>query len=247
MSTILFVIAGVFLVLAYLIGARKMYGFIAGINTASDAKRAKMNLPAICQTTGIILAVLGGLAIVAGFLNLAGIRGAAEAWFLLLFLGIWFLVLFVQKYDVSKFDASGKPTKQFYVSTLATSAIMVLVLAAVIWSSAATLRDPSVTFAEDQMTINGLYGTVVSRSDITNVSLLNTPPTLSSKTDGSAILGVYKGSFISPEQGSVLVFAKDVSKPWILIQRNNKPILLCLSIPSSTTELYNQILAWEKK
>ncbi|MEL7608974.1 MAG: DUF3784 domain-containing protein [Bacillota bacterium] len=247
MSVILFIIGGVFFLIAYLIGAKKMVGLIAGVNTASQEQRAKLDLPAVARAMGIGLACLGGTAIIAGALGLSGVPYAFEAWMLLLFFGIWFLTLFVQKYDGSMFDAKRKPTKRFYIFAAAISALMILVLAFIGWLVSATLKDPVVSFSDDRMTIGGLYGTELAKTDIESVSLLSAPPTFREKTDGSAVLGAYKGNFTSSEMGKVLAYVKDGDLPWILIERNGKPVLLCLSDPKDTSALYERIDGWLKE
>jgi len=57
MPIILFGVGGMMLLFAYLIGVRKMYNLISGVNTATAEQKVKMALPALCRAMGIGFAV----------------------------------------------------------------------------------------------------------------------------------------------------------------------------------------------
>lgn len=246
MYLVAWMIGVIFLLIAWLVGVKRISGLIAGVNTANEEQKAKMNLPAICRTMGIVFAVLGGVFLLAGALDLLGLHVAVESAFAALLIGIWFMVLYIQRFDGNNYDEAGRPKKRLRIINIGVSLLMSSILLFAGLMCAATLRNPAVTFSGDRMIIEGLYGTSLAKTEVKDVSLLEEPLTLLDKTNGSALLGVFKGNFTSDELGAALVYVRDSSSPWICIRREGAPVLLCLSSASDTVALYERIVSWVK-
>ncbi len=245
MSIILFFIGVLMLLFAYLVGVKKMYNLISGVNTASARQKAKMNLPAMCKTLGIGLATIGFIFIISGGLGLVGINWAPIVSFAFLFLICWIMVIYIQRFDGNNYDEGGKPRKRYYITIFGVSALMVAILIFVSTLFLSTLSNPKITLTEDYIKIDGMYGTDIAKSDIIEVSLINQPVSFSAKTNGSAISGAYKGYFTSENYGPVLVFAKESSIPWIcILRKDDKTVLLSLKDSDETIRFYNELLNW---
>ncbi len=245
MSVIFFSLGALMLLIAYLVGIKKMYLLISGINTASEEKRARMNLPAICKSMGICFTIIGLLFLIAGAMTLAGISWVIEAAFILFFLVIWIMIVYVQRFDGNLFDDNGRPKAQYYISTITISILMFAVIAVGATMYTATIRSPRITMSDDTMVIRGMYGTKIQKSDISELMLLQEPVSFTAKTNGSAVFDSYKGNFTSEQYGPVLVYAKKSSQPWLFIQRSKgKPVLISLKTSEETKELYLQMMSW---
>ncbi len=244
-SVLFFGIGALMLLFAYLVGVRKMYQLISGINTASKDQRAKMDLPAICKSMGICFAVIGFIFILAGGMSLVGIDWAVEAAFMIFFIVIWFMVIYIQRFDGNNFNETGRPKVKYYITVLGVSAIMIVVIIFGVTLYSGTLSSPQITFSGDTLEISGMYGTNIGKPEISEITLLEQPISFSAKTNGSAVLGAYKGNFTSRQYGPVLVYVKEESVPWIMIQRREeKPIILSLKNSKETNELYMKLEEW---
>jgi uncharacterized membrane protein YozB (DUF420 family) len=245
MSTTLFGVGGMMLLFAYLIGVRKMYNLISGVNTATAEQKAKMNLPVICKTMGISFAISGTVFLISGALAAVGIAWVTAAAFGVFFLCMWITIVYIQRFDGNNFNEAGQPKKRYYFTVFGISALMIGVFAFVIVLFSSTISSPKIVFSEEAMKIKGMYGTDIAKSEITEVTLIDQPVPFSAKTNGSAVQGAYKGNFTSTQYGSVLVYAKESSLPWICILRNDdKVVLIALQNPDETNKLYAELKKW---
>lgn len=245
MSIIQFFIGGLMLLIAYLVGVKKMYNLISGVNTASASQKAKMNLPALCKTVGIGLAAIGFVFIISGGLGLAGINWAPMVAFAFLFIICWIMVIYVQRFDGNNYDEGGKPKKRYYITIIGVSTLMVVVLIFVFTIFSSTSNSPEIAIKDDLLKIGGMYGTDIAKSDIIEVSLIKQPVYFSAKTNGSAVSGAYKGNFTSEQYGPVLVFAKESSLPWIcILRKEDKTVLISLKNSDETNRLYTELSIW---
>ncbi len=245
MPIILFGVGVMMLLLAYLIGVRKMYDLFSGINTATAEQKAKMDLPAICRATGTGFAVIGMAFLIAGGLLSAGVDWAPEAAFAVLFVTVWIMIVYVQRFDGNNFNEAGCPNKRYYLAVFGISALLIVVLVLETGLVAATINSPKISFAEEIMEIKGMYGTNIAKSEITGIVLIDQPVSFSLKTNGSAVFGAYKGNFISKQYGPVLVYVKESSLPWICILRSGgKTVLISQQSSVETKKLYDELRNW---
>jgi hypothetical protein len=233
------------LIIAFVIGVYKVYDLIAGVNTATAVQKEKMNLPAMGKVTSVGSAVTGGLCALTGVLSISGIPFCFEIGFMVFIIGTAATALYVQRYDGNNYNENGQPKRRMRILSISVIAICAIVIGFVAWLNIATMSDPTVRFDNNELSIEGFYGLEVNREDVMGVSLYETSPVLTAKTNGVAINGVYKGNFTAKGLGRVLVFANSGISPWICVERKDKaPILICLSSSDSTTNLYKQMEAW---
>lgn len=245
MPIILFSVGGMMMLFAYLIGVRKMYNLISGINTATSEQKAKMDLPAICRAMGIGFAIIGTVFLIAGGLSSTGINWAPIAAFAILFAAIWIMIIYIQRFDGNNFDEIGHPTRRYRLIIFGVSGLMTAVFVFAVVLFIATVKSPTISFSGETMEIRGMYRTNIAKSEITEIALIDQPVSFSAKTNGSAVFGVYKGNFTSKQYGPVLVYAKDSSVPWICILRNDgKTVLISLQNPDETQKLYTGLKKW---
>lgn len=246
MIIIMLVTAVIFFGLAYLVGVKKMYMLLAGFNTASPEELAKMNLPAVCRATGICFCTLAAATLICAGLLRLGFAWAIEIFMGVILLGCWFFVLFIQKYDGNNYDEQGKPQKRFYVIIIGVSLLMSAIIGGVILSEASSLREPRVSFTDSTVTLDGMYGLTIAKSDISSVTLLDTAPQITIRSNGVDTLGAKKGHFNVNGFGRVRLFVRDNSIPWIYIQgqKGKEKVLIALSNSDDTLVLYQELLAW---
>lgn len=247
MSIVAFLIGGPYIVLAWLVLVKHTPWLSYGLNTVTEENNSKMNLPAIRRTKGIGYLIIGLVLVIAGFLNLAGISGAVECAIIVMIVGTCLLPLLVQRFNGNNYNAEGNLVKPVKYGIVGTFLFMLIIIGFVCWQGTATLREPSVSFSNEIMTIDCEYGTSISATDIETVYLIDEPVTFRYRTNGSSLFGTYRGHYTSDIfNGSVLVYAKADSAPWICIQRKEGPVLICLSETSDTKALYSEIVSWLK-
>jgi len=243
-SIILFGVGGLLLLAAYLVGVKGMYNLISGINTATPQQKTKMNLPAICKTFGIGMAVIGGVFLLCGVMTYLGLEWAAIAAFGVLLAGMWYMICHLQRYDGNNYKEDGQPKKRYYAVIGGVSLFMIATCSFVAVLFAATLKSPEVILTQEGIEIRGMYGTEIPKEQIMGIERVS-PPAIALKTNGSAVFEAYKGYFTTEEYGPALIYARQSGGEWIVLPRTEgEPILLSLKAPEDTSALYEELLRW---
>ena len=230
---------------AYLIGVKKMYNLISGINRKSTEQKSKMNLPAICAVVGIGFAAIGVVFLIFGVMAFIGISWAPLLSMAFLLIVNWAMIIYIQRFDGNNFYQGGQPRRGYYLKIVGISLLMIAVIVFIIVIFSATMDSPEINITRDNMAIAGMYGTEIEKTDIIEISLINQPLFFSTKTNGSSISGAYKGNFTSSQYGPVLVYVKDSSIPWIsIVRKENKTVLISLQNSNETVRLYSELIAW---
>jgi len=108
----------------------------------------------------------------------------------------------------------------FYVGMTVVSIVIVVIVFAFI------ARSYGVEVGETGMTISGLYGLEVEYSDIEDLRLLDSFPTVGLKLNGINALVVNIGIFSYSGFGRVRLFELDRSKPYLLVETKKEKIII---------------------
>jgi uncharacterized membrane protein len=216
-------------VLGAVVRFRRAWWLINGINTASEERRAKMDLDAICVWAGTSVMAGGALFIVGGVLSWLVsemVLAVVIPVFLILLLGT---ILSVRKFDGNNFDEAGRETGKSKAKTLGIAALVLLPLIIILAAMIPGFADPAVTIEGGSLTIGGMYGITIARSDAASAELVNELPALMRTGGfgtGTRLIGRVRGP-----AGAGRAYLRLSNPPYI-------------RDPDGTRELHRQIAAW---
>jgi len=204
---------------------------IAGFNTMSDAKRAEYDEKALCKAVGWMLLLM------AIFMMLFPLAIQFDLMWLFWLSFVPFLVLpfaFVIYANTGRRfkkpvdpNAPAVPKEKVPMSKGKKVAVFISIIISaqlLIWIGVSTYRgerDPRVSVVNDHIQINALYGTDISFSSISEITLI--PESMreigiGTRTNGYATSGqALKGTFQSSTHGPQLLFVYSSSSPTIHI------------------------------
>lgn len=233
-----FVIAGLFMATGIAVHIFKWYFLIAGYNTMSKEKKAKVDIKALGKLVGLYSYANGLVFIVMGSLHVMHIKvGMTPS---LIFFGVStvYLLIRAQKYDGNLFDENGKMRKgagkQLAVPLGITGATLFFVAVLMFFSSQAT----EVSFLNEGIEIHGMYGEVYTWESIEEIKMLGSLPTIERRTNGSALGSHLKGHFSTTELGSVKLFVNSKKPPFIFFKSDGKIVIFNLADNDETEEAY---------
>ncbi|MDP4090619.1 MAG: DUF1648 domain-containing protein [Bacillota bacterium] len=149
--------------------------------------------------------------------------------------------LFVEKRAGIGMDFNyAKPAAKVVMGLIAAILIGVLVLIASIPGS---LKERKVDLSADSITIHGVWGVTINKTDIEKVQLEDKFPKVLEKTNGADIGNKYFGKHRLESSSNALLYIVDSRKPFVAIYiRDQRLILINFSDDSKTKNLYEDIL-----
>ncbi len=176
-----------FIVIGLAVHVFKWYFLISGYNTMSKEKKAKVDTEGLGRLMGIYSYVNGGGFIMVGVLHALGLKPGMTPAIVFFSISTVYLLIKAQKYDGNIYDENGKlrkgAWKQFVLPVGIVVVALIFVAVLMFFSSQAT----KVTFLEEGVQIQGMYGDVYTWDSIKAVKLMEELPTIEMRTNGSAL------------------------------------------------------------
>lgn len=236
------IIGVLFIVIGLAVHVFKWYFLIAGYNTMSKEKKAKVDTRGLGRLMGIFAYVNGGLFIMMGVLQALDLRLPLTPAIIFFFVSTFYLLVKAQKYDGNLFDEEGKlqkgAKKQFTITVGILAIIFLFVAVLMLYSS----QETKVTFIKEGLQIHGMYGEVYSWESIETVELREELPTILMRTNGSALGSNLKGHFSTEELGSVKLFVNTQKPPFIYLGTEDGVVVLNTKNADETKEVFREIL-----
>jgi hypothetical protein len=126
------------------------------------------------------------------------------------------------------------------VKIIATALLVVVVATALmLWLGT---RPPSVTFAQDRITIGGVLARAdISRYDVLSVSLEKTLPIVTGRTAGFEALGSLRGYFTLAGRGTCQLYIDREHPPYVLIQTARGCVFVNFRNSTQTENLFARL------
>ena len=235
-------IGGFFIAIGLAIHVFKWYFLISGYNTMSKEKKANVDTKGLGRLMGIYFYINGGIFIVMGVLQaLSPIAGMTPAIIFFIVSTVYMLIK-AQKYDGNIYDENGKLRKGAgkRVALLVGIVVVTFTLIAILmfFSSQAT----KVTFLEEGVQIQGMYGEVYTWESIKGIKLIEELPTIELRTNGSALDSNLKGHFRTRELGEVKLFVNTQKPPFIYLETDNGTTIFNMENAEETQEVFKEML-----
>lgn len=236
------IIAITYIAIGLAVHKLKWYFLISGYNTMSKEKQTNVDTEGLGRLMGLYSYANGGVFILAGILNALGLEYALVIAIIFTAISTIYLLKKAQKYDGNTYDKEG--VAQMGKSKQTTRAIVftVVTLIFVVGLMYFSMKPTKVTFLEEGLEIHGMYGDVYLWDEIEDATLLEKLPTITLRTNGSAISNHLKGHFNTKEMGSVKLHVNKQYPPFINLETNRKNIIFNLKDAEETQQIFDEIL-----
>ena len=242
MIAIIFSAVGLLLIfLGWLIRYKKCYNLLAGVNTATEVEKLRMNLPKIGSVAGGVLIPSGLGWILTGLLCALGFEIAVLIWIPVFIIGIFAMVFRVQRYDGNNADATRR--KKTCVTLCSTTILVLVIFGVVGWLIFASAQEPGVYIDGDRLVIDCVFGIEIKLDEINSIELVESVP-LNRREWGSAVMGVCKGRFTIDGIGTCGVYLHRDVMPCIRLNLSGDTVFIGVHEPLKTRDLYEEISSW---
>ncbi|HAF60527.1 MAG TPA: DUF3784 domain-containing protein [Bacillota bacterium] len=238
----LYIIIGVvFIVLGLAVHVGKMYFLISGGSILRRKRKANLDVAKIARLVGIFSYANGGIFLLMGILQAAGVRVSMMPAFIFLMASSLVLTVMSQRYDYDIFDQHGRlrkgAGKKLAVPIVILTATIVFVAVLMFFSA----QDTEVSFLNEGLEIHGMYGDVYAWETIHDVELMESLPRIELRTNGSALGSKLKGHFRTTELGSVKLFVDADVPPFIYFEAGDDRVIFNLSDETETKAAYEKL------
>jgi hypothetical protein len=221
----------------------KWYFLIAGYNTMSKEKKAKVDTEGLGRLMGIYSYVNGGVFIVVGLLHALGLKPSMTPVIVFFTISTVYLLIKAQKYDGNIYDENGILRKGAWKQFILPVGIVVVTLIFVGILMYLSSQPTRVTFIDEGVQIHGMYGDIYPWDAIEAVELVEELPTIEMRTNGSALGSKLKGHFRTRELGPVKLFVDTQKPPFIYLETDDRVIIFNMNNEDETQEFFREMLA----
>lgn len=239
---IFLIIGAMFILSGLAVHVFKWHFLIAGYNTMSKDRQAKVNVEGLGRLMGIYSYVNGAAFILLGILYALGFEYGLIP--VLVFSGIStvYLIIRAQKFDHNHFDEKGKMRKgagkKVAIPFLILGLTIVFVAVLMVYST----QDTEINLLDAGVEIKGMYGDLYAWEAIDKVQLMDSMPNIEARTNGSAVGSHLKGNFRTTEYGKVKLFVDTKIPPFIFLQSNDSIVIFNMADADETRNVYQDIM-----
>lgn len=237
MMVILLGMAGLFILMGVLIKRYKCYWLISGYNTASKERKKQMDVESIGRLMGKYFYFLGGIFVLFSLIEWLGYHQISVFAFVVMMLTTIYIIIAVQKYDAG----AKKPDGSLKIGVKVLIAGIIIFLLSVAGFVIYGLKPTEYTVTNNNLTIDGVYGTTLSDKEIKSVELIESIPAIRMRTNGYALNNVLRGYFTLDQLGNGKLFIQYGKPPYIFIQTDKGFIIINATDAKKTKELYGKI------
>lgn len=115
------------------------------------------------------------------------------------------------------------------------------------WVFLSGTRAPEITYDTGAFTVRGQYTTTVAFSDIRDISLATTHPTVLRRLNGFSAMGQRRGIFELEDIGDGYLFSSNGHSPYVIIDTISDFVIINYEDPSRTRKLFKKLrLHWTR-
>jgi len=238
---ILVIPAIIMIILGVSIKHFKVYWLISGYNTMSKEKKKNVNIEKLGVMMGnfcFLMALYLFVIILFLMLEIPIVSIIAIVMFVAT---IIVLLIKAQKYDGNAVDENGrmKTSTKIVIGVVIAFLLTVFTLVGILLAQSNVPTNFNVT--QDSLVIEGMYGESIKGSDIGSVTLSDSMPEITLRTNGFALGKRLKGFFNVTGLGNVKLFLNTETKQYIFVTTSTRTIILNSEDLPSTRALYDKI------
>ncbi|CAG9621737.1 DUF3784 domain-containing protein [Sutcliffiella rhizosphaerae] len=231
LSVQLFLIA-IFILLGWAISKKKAYNLISNFATRPKEEQEELIKRGYTQKTGKLLITTGIVLLLLLPLLFFPISYALEINIMAMIVLLLGGFIYLSKYEIPK-----KRKKSYIISTSITL-ITVIFLSVVFFLG---YQDFELKTHDTSFEITGVYGDEWTYEELTAITLLDSMPEVTFRTNGYGLQDISKGHFALKEYGSSLLFIHKGISPYLLIQTEEDTILINSKNAEITEGWYNHL------
>ena len=239
---IYFLIGLFFILLGTLIYVFKWYFLISGYNTMSKERKEKVNIKALSKLIGCYCFSNGIMFILTEILYDLNIEKSIAVSEIFFAISTIYLLVKAQTYDGNIFDENGKirkgAGKQFTIPATI-SGVALLAVAVLVFFS---IQPTKVSYLDNGLQIQGMYGEIYNWESIDDLKLLENLPKILIRTNGSALGNFLRGHFYIEEYKDAKLFINTKVPSLIYFKYNGDDIIFNLQNVEETKQAYEKIL-----
>lgn len=227
-------LTGLFFIVCGLL-VKKFPGLIAGYNTLKKEQKANVDIKGLSGFLCNWFIILGCLQIALFYLcRVTGLEDIA----ITVMSVVTFLILIYMFVNAQKFDHN----KHNKLQLLFIITFLLIVAGCVIYNIISDSQTAEITLAEGKISIDGSYGVSKPVQDIKNISLTDSLPEISFRSNGLAIGSIRKGHFRLKNGETCTLFIVSGNSPYIRITPlTGETIYINLDTPEDTREKYKEL------
>jgi hypothetical protein len=219
----------------------KAYWLISGYNTMSKEKKKNVDVEKLGVMMGNFCFAMAFYMFVIILFLVLEIPVVSIIAVVMLVATIIFLLIKSQKYDGNAIDENGRMKTGTKIVIGVIIAFLLTVLTLVGLLLAQSNKPTNFTVTQDSLAIDGMYGETVKGADISSVTISDSLPEITLRTNGSALGKRLKGFFNVTGLGNVKLFLNTETKRYIFIKTGTRTIILNSEDLASTQILYEKI------
>jgi len=234
--------AALLVLLGWAVKYKRAYWLIAGYNTMSAEKQAKVDAKGLGSFMGNMLFIMAAI-VLAGFLfSFLGLHLAGTLAFAAILAVSIYMIVKAQKYDGNTRDAQGRMTKGSKATIAAVLALLILLSAGVVSFFYHVGRPAEFSIQGGALEISGMYGKKINLAEINQVELLEKMPEITRKNNGLGVGYVRKGHFSLSGQGKAILNVNISKPPFIRLDTDSGLFFINAGAEDATRELYQEII-----
>jgi len=230
-----------FIVLGLVVHVFKWHFLIAGYNTMSKEKKAKVDTVSLGRLMGIYCYINGAVYIISGVLHALGFEIIIIPAGIVFIISTLYLVIKAQKYDYNNYDENGKLSKKALWQIALFIGIIAIVMIFVTVLMIFSLQPAKVSYLSEGLQIRGMYGDVYDWDLIESAELLIELPDIIARTNGSAVGQHLKGYFHTKQMGRVKLHVNTHTPPFINLKTDKGIIIFNAKNEDETLRIYSNI------
>lgn len=236
MITPIFVVSIIFIGIAFIVNENNAKYLLSGYNMMSEEERKKFDIKSYIPFFRNFHLFLGVSLFVIALLLFYFVDADWSG----IFMGTYPILAYVYFIWKGKNYSTEKTTKQkiiTYISILVLSLLFVFIA----FEFKQTLNDNKITVNNNQIEIDGEYGTEIKLTDLKSIELIVKLPKIQSKSSGFALETIKKGDFILVNGQKVRLLINSDKTPLLLITTKDDQQLYYSSKNESNEEIYKEI------
>lgn len=224
-----------FAFLGLLIGKFRMYGLIAGVNTASEEQKENMDLPAMGKAIALMCYGIAMANLIPAALNhLFGFPLYIAP--LLTVIIIFFSLVRIQRYDhnVKSKEATRKALKAM---------VIVVIVGGILFSQ--VIGEHQVIITDASVKVSGMFGKTFALKDVESIREVQEMPRITLRTNGLGLGSIQRGQFRLEGAKKAYLYLSKGGGPYIEILTEDYPVYINFRDAETYRETLESLLALE--
>ncbi len=236
MNFSMFILPAIFIGIAFMITKKNAKYLLSGYNTMSESERANVDLDGYLRLFKRFHLFLGFSLLVLTFLLKIFSENTAEVYSVIFILIAYSFLLFksIRFYNPSRFQLRFSYVLSGFLGVAALVILYFMVI---------SFKESEIRIQGDQLELTGMYGVKIDRKDLTEISILDQLPRITSRTNGFNGGSYRKGNFRLHDKSSVKLFINNNTKSFLLL-RTSKGDIYYSSLDANLPHEYEKIQAW---